>query len=194
MQRVKQGGYGSGTGCAGPPPLPAHPWCRSATEGLGVQGQVSAPSALPWPHRGLPKRPVGASAAPDLCEASSPLSSPLPPPGGRGRAHTRLPSRKACAAAHRPPLAPVEGVPCGVGSSIAAPPAAPGTTSMRGPYAHRKGRHGAPLPHPPQPRTLRWRWQGRLGVIADGRPWRVAVRCWCVRTRAMHPLHLRSLP
>ena len=40
------------------------------------------------------------------------------------------------------------------------------------------GRRG-PHPHP-----LRRRWQGWLGVIADGRLWRVSVRRWCIRARA----------
>ena len=54
VRPVKRGGYGSGTGCAPPPPRPAHCWCRGATEGLRPQGQVSAPSVLPWPRLGLP--------------------------------------------------------------------------------------------------------------------------------------------
>ena len=75
-----------GQGLAAPPP--AHPSCCGAMEGLSAQGQVSAPSALPWPRLGLPKSPVGTRLAPDLCEASSSLSSSAPPPRGGQGAHT----------------------------------------------------------------------------------------------------------
>ena len=77
------------TGCAGAPRPPAHPWCRGVTEGLCVQGQVSAPSALPWPRRGLPERPMGAGAAPNLYEPPPPPPSLSPPfPLGEGVGHT----------------------------------------------------------------------------------------------------------
>ena len=109
---------------------PPHPWCRGATEGLGAQGQVSAPSALPWPRRGLPKRPVGTSAAPEPRGAPSPLSSSPPPPPS---------AQTACAGAHLPPLAQIEGAPRGAWSSNAAPPGAPYMSCTRGPCARRIG-------------------------------------------------------
>ena len=81
VQRVKQDTYGLGTGCAAPPPpSPAHLWCRGAREGLGAHGQVSALSTPPWARRGLTERPLGASAAPEPCVATSPLSPLLPQP------------------------------------------------------------------------------------------------------------------
>ena len=75
-----------GQGLAAPPP--AHPWCRGATEGLGMQGSVLDPSALPGPRCGLLECPPSAGAAPSLCEASSlsPSSSHPPTPRG-GRTH-----------------------------------------------------------------------------------------------------------
>ena len=101
---------------------------------------MCAPSALPWPRRGLPERPMGAIAAHQPCEAPSQLSPSLPPPpprGGLGRAHTVPPSQLVCVVAHLPPLALVEGAPLGACSSNAAPPGAPCTTCTRGPCARR---------------------------------------------------------
>ena len=50
-----------------------------------------------------------------------------------------------------------------------------------------------PLPHPPCPRPLRRRWQGRLGVTAAKRMWRCCVGHWCIRARISRRLHLRGL-
>ena len=103
VQWVRRGGNGLGAGCAAPPPPPppTHPCCRGVTEGLGALGPVSAPSALPWPRCGLPKRLVGASTAPQPCEAPSPLLSTLPPPpapgAGAGRAPAPQPKQHALA-------------------------------------------------------------------------------------------------
>ena len=130
---------------AAPAPLspPAHPWCRSVTEGMGTLGQVSAPSALPWPHRGLPEHPGGAGAAPDLCEASSSLSS-FPPRGGGGKGAHMPPIPKGVHC-RKPPaaLAPIEGVPYGAGSSNAAPLVPPARLARKGPVGIAHGLQGA---------------------------------------------------
>ena len=94
-------GYGSGAGVAFPPPLPSSPWCCSATEGLAPgSGQVSSPSARPWPRLRPPQRPVDAESAPGLCEPTP--SSPPPPLGGGGALTPPIPNSVSCCA---PPAA-----------------------------------------------------------------------------------------
>ena len=47
VQRGNRGGYGLGTGCAPPPPLPAHPWCRSAARRKDWAPRVKCSPPLP---------------------------------------------------------------------------------------------------------------------------------------------------
>ena len=136
--------------------------CNGLSEGVMGQGLAAPPASSPPPTPGVaarrkdwaPKvrcppplpchaeRPVGAGAVPGPCEPAPPphCRRRRPSPGGRGgRARADLPSQIACAAAHHPPLAPVEGVPRGAGSSNAAPRGAPGMTCTPGPCARRTG-------------------------------------------------------
>ena len=99
---LSEGIMGQGLATTPPPSPHAYSGCRSTMEGLGALGEVSAPSTLPRPRRGVPERPVGADVAPDPCEAPSPLSSALPPhpphpmgPMGGGGAEGPRPEERA---------------------------------------------------------------------------------------------------
>ena len=173
---------------AAPPlsPLPRPPLGSRRDGRAQAEGQVSAPSALPWPYLGLRECLVGTLAAPDLCDSSS--SSSPPPLRGGGKARTHLPFRRACTIAHHPPLAPAEGAPCGADSSNAAPPCAPGNTCTRGPMRIAQGLHGAPLPGLLDP--ARCAGSGKGGAGGGHRRWVSVARrrlCWCVRARAVRP-------
>ena len=160
-----------GQGLVPPPPLAAHPWCCGATKDWAPRVRY-LPPLPPLPSHGLVSGSQNALWALGRLPTSvrpPPPRHPPPPAWGEGRAHTRLPSRRACAVAHHPPLAPAEGAPRGAEDNNAAPTCAPGTTCTREPVRIAQVLHRVPLPHPARPCRLRRQWQGRVGVIADGR-------------------------
>ena len=138
-------------------PPPSHPgptpWVAARRKGCGPGNRYLPPLPSHGPDSGSQSTAWTSGGRPTAAAISS--LSPPPQGGGGVRARTRLPSKIACTVAHPPPLAPAEGARRGAGSSNAAPPCAPGTTSTWGPVRVARGVHAASLPHPTRPRPLR---------------------------------------
>ena len=127
-----------GQGLAAPaPPAPRPPLVSRRDGRTGRLGSGVCPLRPPMAPSRAFRAPCGCQRGTRALRGPLPIVAVTPPPlgGGGGRAHTVPPSRLACAIAHFPPLAPIEGA----WSSGTAPHGAPCMTCTRGLCARRTG-------------------------------------------------------